>query len=322
MSGEEISGRSRAIAASTQPVEPVDPWPDPVKSADRVLRLLDFLADSGPRPVGQIARELGLPLSSAHKLLKTVQRRNYIDYDADTRTYRLGWRIWQLSRAYAGVNDLVDKARPLMQQIVDAVGESVNLARLEGTDCVYLAFVESPYGARRVVAVGERFPANASAVGKVLLAALDEDDLRRRLSGTRLRRFTQRTITDVEELVDALRTVRIRGYATSKEELLPGLYTVAMPIRDSSRQVVAAMSVSLPSARWNDHSARRTLRELHSAVYDLCRQLGSMEDLDEQALEIADLEWLAELGTASAPEPAPSPVTVDRGTAMSRTITD
>ena len=199
MSSADVRER---IAASTQPVEPVDPWPDPVKSADRVLRLLDFLADSGPRPVGQIARELGLPLSSAHKLLKTVQRRNYIDYDADTRTYRLGWRIWQLSRAYAGVNDLVDKARPLMQRIVDAVGESVNLARLEGTDCVYLAFVESPYGARRVVAVGERFPANASAVGKVLLAALDEDDLRRRLSGTRLRRFTQRTITDVEELIE------------------------------------------------------------------------------------------------------------------------
>jgi IclR family KDG regulon transcriptional repressor len=220
------------------------------------------------------------------------------------------------------VNDLVDKARPLMQRIVDAVGESVNLARLEGTDCVYLAFVESPYGARRVVAVGERFPANASAVGKVLLAALDEDDLRRRLSGTRLRRFTQRTITDVEELIETLRTVRIRGYATSKEELLPGLYTVAMPIRDSSRQVVAAMSVSLPSARWNDHSARRTLRELQSAVYGLCRQLGSMEDLDTPSLEIADIEWQAELNASTAFDEATSPVGRDQVAAGERTSPD
>jgi hypothetical protein len=93
-----------------------------------------------------------------------------------------------------------------------------------------------------------------------------------------------------------------------------------MPIRDSSRQVVAAMSVSLPSARWNDHSARRTLQELQSAVYDLCRQLGSMEDLDSRSIEIADLEWQAEIGPPTAPD-RPSAAGRDRAAAASRSST-
>ena len=147
-----------------------------VKSADRVLALLEYLAREGQAPFGAIVRDLGLPLSSAHQLLQTILGRGFIELDESTRLFKLGFRLWEVAQSYAMTDDLVSLAQPLMDELTSITTETVQLARLEGIDNVYLAISESPHPMKLVSSVGKRLPAHATGLGKVLLAALDADD--------------------------------------------------------------------------------------------------------------------------------------------------
>jgi len=251
-----------------------------VKSADRVLTVLDLLAARGPSTFSEIVAALGLPNSSAHNLLHTMVRRDYLEFDPDTRTYGLGLRLWQVAQAYGGNRDLVTIARPLMQQVVDVTGETVQLARLDGVENVYLAIAESPHPMKLVSAVGERLYAHATGLGKALLSSLTDDEVRALLRGVPLPAFTPYTITDTETMITALHEIRARGYATDDEEYVIGCRCVAMAVRDESGGVVAAMSVSIPTPRHTPAIAERARVTLRDAVDELQRRLGHVAPED------------------------------------------
>jgi len=246
-----------------------------VKSADRVLTVLDLLSARGPSTFSAIVAALGLPNSSAHNLLQTMVRRDYLEFDPDTRTYGLGLRLWQVAQAYGGNRDLVTVARPLMEQVVAVTGETVQLARLDGIENVYLAIVESPHPMKLVSAVGSRLYAHATGLGKALLSDLPDAEVRRRLDGVTLPAFTPSTITDIDRLLVVLAEVRARGYATDDEEYVVGCRCVAMPIRGVSGFVVAAMSVSIPTPRHTPAIAERAQQALADAVATLEGRLGN-----------------------------------------------
>lgn len=251
-----------------------------VKSADRVLTVLDLLAARGPSTFSAIVAALGLPNSSAHNLLQTMVRRDYLEFDPDARTYALGLRLWQVAQAYGGNRDLVTEARPLMQAIADVTGETVQLARLDGIENVYLAIAESPHPMKLVSAVGSRLYANATGLGKALLSDLSDGEVRRRLAGVDLPAFTPNTITDVDRLLVALAEVRERGYATDDEEYVIGCRCIAMPIRGASGGVIAAMSVSIPTPRYSQAIADRARTALRDAVTELEGRLGHVAPVD------------------------------------------
>jgi DNA-binding IclR family transcriptional regulator len=245
-----------------------------VKSADRVLTVLDLLAARGPSTFSAIVAALALPNSSAHNLLQTMVRRDYLEFDGEARTYAMGLRLWQVAQAYGGNRDLVAEARPLMQGIVDVTGETVQLARLDGIENVYLAIAESPHPMKLVSAVGSRLYAHATGLGKALLSDLPDAEVRRRLAGVTLPAFTPNTITDVDRLLVALASVREQGFATDDEEYVIGCRCVAMPIRGTAGSVVAAMSVSIPTPRYTPAIAERARLALADAVRELERRLG------------------------------------------------
>ena len=189
------------------------------------------------------------PDRAAPKRLQPLVRRDDLQCDQDARTSALGRRLWQVAQAYGGNRDLVTIARPLMQQVVDVTGETVQLARLDGVENVYLAIAESPHPMKLVSAVGERLYAHATGLGKALLAALTDDEVRALLTGVPLPAFTPYTITDVDTMITALGEIRARGYATDDEEYVIGCRCVAMTTHDDSGRVFAAMSVSIPTPR-------------------------------------------------------------------------
>lgn len=287
---------SRVMPTSAAPALAALPTPSPVrrdggdtavKSADRVLTVLDLLAARGPSTFSAIVAALGLPNSSAHNLLQTMVRRDYLEFDPEARTYGLGLRLWQVAQAYGGNRDLVTIARPLMQQVVDVTEETVQLARLDGIENVYLAIAESPHPMKLVSAVGERLMAHATGLGKVLLASLPDEEVRALLRGVQLPAFTPYTITDHDALVAALAEIRARGYATDDEEYVIGCRCVAMPVRDASGEVVAAMSVSIPTPRHTPAIAERARLTLAAAVDELQRRLGHVSSEEIAAAEDA-----------------------------------
>jgi IclR family KDG regulon transcriptional repressor len=248
-----------------------------VKSADRVFAVLDLLADRGPIRFSEIATALELPNSSAHNLLRTMTGRGYLEFDPDSHTYALGLRLWQVAQAYPGSRDLVSIAQPLMDRLVGVTSETVQLARLDGVENVYLAIAESPHPMKLVSTVGGRLLAHGTALGKALLASLDPADAKRRLGGAPLLRFTPNTITDLDQLLAELDRVRERGYALDNEEYVIGCRCVAMPVSAASGSVIAAMSISIPTPRYSEAVARAARAALLRTVADLERRLGYVD---------------------------------------------
>ena len=246
-----------------------------VKSADRVLTLLEYLAEVKHAPFAAIVRDLGLPNSSCHQLLQTVTARGFIEFDESTRTFRLGSRLWEVAQSYTMAEDLAAIAQPLMDDLRDHTTETVQLARLDGLENVYLAISESPHAMKLVSAVGSRLSAHATGLGKVLLASLDPAELERRLDTAELTRYTERTITTRKALRAALAEIHERGFGEDNEEYVIGCRCIAMPVHDADGNAVAAMSVSVPTPRFSETVARRIRTALAATVRDVEVRLGA-----------------------------------------------
>jgi DNA-binding IclR family transcriptional regulator len=220
-----------------------------VKSADRALAVLDAVADHGSLRFNELVAELGLPRSSAHALLQTLVDRGWLDLDPDTRRYTIGLKAWHVGQAYPGHGDLVAIAKPVMDALARDVGETVQLARLDGLGCVYIAISESAQPMRLASTVGARLFAHATGIGKALLARLPPDECRQLLRSRPLPAFTPHTVTDPDALDALLTEVRDRGWARDDEEVLVGCRCVAVPLTDDGHGLVTALSVTAPSAR-------------------------------------------------------------------------
>lgn len=264
---------SRAPEAHDDSPRPAAPSTGTIKSADRVLAIFDLLADKGTVRFVDVVSTLGLPRSSAHGLLATMTARNYLEFDESTRQYTLGLRAWQLGQSYAGHGDLEVHARPLMDELARTSGETVQLARLDGIFNVYIAIAESPQPMKLVSHVGSRLHAHATGVGKALLAGLDPEEARRRLSAQELPRLTEHTITDVDTLLEALARVRRDGHAEDDEEYVEGCRCLAVPIRDRRGSTVAGLSLSMPTFRCDDERAEAQLRLLRQTADGIQRLL-------------------------------------------------
>lgn len=244
-----------------------------VKSADRVMAVLDLVAKRGALPFSEISESLALPKSSAHSLLRTMEARGYLSIDEERR-YRLGSRIWELAQAFHEVDDLRTLMKPLMDEVVERTGETVQLAILDGISAVYLALSESPHPMKLTSRAGARLPAYTSAIGKALLAALDPEEAARRLDGAQLDKLTDHTIVSVPALLEELERTRERGYGVDDEEFAIGLRCIAVPIRDLDDKVVAAISVSMPTPRYSRKAAANARAALAEAAEMATAVLG------------------------------------------------
>jgi len=247
-----------------------------VKSAVRALAILDLLTQRGaPMRFSEISQQLGYPQSSLHGLMRTLHAAQWLEFDDDSRQYTLGIRAWEAGNAYMRAVSLADRAMPYMHQVSERLNETVQLAVLdEGRHNVYLGKSE---GDQRLVLesrVDSRLPAHATGVGKVLLASLSDDEIRRRLDGVDLEIYTDTTPETVDTLIKRLDEIRERGYGTDDEEYTEGVRCVAVPVRDHAGATVAAMSISVPVVRFTDDLRNRSLDALRDAAERLSGALG------------------------------------------------
>lgn len=246
-----------------------------VKSAARVLEVLELLAAAGePLSAARIASHLGYPKASLHGLLRTVFRGGWIEKDAAGRGYVLGLKAWHTGQAYQRIYSLVDRALPLMNAARDQLGETVQLAILDGNDGVYIAKVDGPRPLRLESFVGGRLPAYCTGVGKALLAGLDDAEVDRRLGDGSLPAYTRNTITRRDKLRAELRLTRKRGYALDREERTFGALCVALPVRGANGETVAAMSCTVPKAYFDAAKMEQLIEGLGATTARLSAALG------------------------------------------------
>lgn len=242
-----------------------------VRSLTRGLLLLQRLAETS---VGlgltEIAGSLGLPPSTAHRLLNSMRQLDFVDFHETTGLWSVGVNAFRVGNAYLKTRDFVVQARPHMKQLVAKTGETCNLAILEGESHVYVAQVECSEVMRLVVQLGSRGPVHAAAVGKALLSSIPKEEAMAIVQKTGLPILTKNTLKTPTAFARELALIRTRGYAIDDEEQAIGLRCVAGNIYDENGDAVGAVSVSGPTVRiTNDR-----IPEISAAVMDIVNQIS------------------------------------------------
>lgn len=216
-----------------------------VQSIDRALSLLELLADAGgSMRLAELEAATGLPLPTVHRLIRSLAHNGYVRQEP-SRRYALGPRLIRLGEVSGrGLGSL---AMPHLTTLAAQIGETANMALLDGDDVLYVAQVPSAHSMRMFTEVGRRVSAHCTGVGKALLSQLSDQQVFELLGRTGMPAHTPHTFTEPSALVRELAVVRAQGWAVDRAEQEAGVWCVAAPVIGAPAQV--AISVSGPSGR-------------------------------------------------------------------------
>jgi IclR family acetate operon transcriptional repressor len=240
-----------------------------VQSIERAFGLLEAMADEGGMMgLSQLASVSGLPLPTIHRLVRTLVDLGYLRQEP-SRQYVLGPKLIRLGESSSHMLSIW--ARPHLARLVDELGESANLAMLDGDQIVYVAQVQSRHSMRMFTEVGRRVLPHCTAVGKAILADLPEQQVRELLQRTGMPRHTESTITDPDEFARQLARAATDGYAMDEGEQEMGVRCVAVAVHDVPSKL--AMSVSGPAGRMSEELVERAVPLLKKAGEALAADL-------------------------------------------------
>ncbi len=246
------------------------PAGDGVQSVHRALDLLEVVAARGGQlAIGEIAAATRLPLPTIHRLLRTLTSRGYMRQLPDRR-YALGFRLVPLGGTASSM--LGAGTERVLAGLVDALGETANLAILSGTHAQYVAQAPSRHTMRMFTEVGRQVELHCTGVGKVLLARLPEDRVREVVRRVGLPRYTEHTHTTETALLADLHDIRERGYAIDEQEQEDGVRCVAVSLLPEPMSTMA-VSVSGPVTRMTDDVVARAVPLLHEAGTRLAAEM-------------------------------------------------
>lgn len=264
----------------------------------RLFALLEVVASSHQLLSLQgLVEETGWPKPTVHRMLQQMEAAGLLVRHNGGRHYSTGARLRRLAESLL-LNDAHHGARhAVLRDLVDEIGESCNITALSGDEVVYLDRVETPEPLRFHLHAGSRVPVHASASGKMILSQMRPAQRRQLLAHAPLRRYTSKTVTDLQELEDELRRVRRDGFAVDDEEFLPGLVCVAVLVPTSTGRSNVCVAAQAPVVRLTPDKA-----------------LALLPALQRAAAAIGDIEADAAPLSPGALSPAPlSPDTASRG---------
>jgi IclR family acetate operon transcriptional repressor len=244
----------------------------------RALSLLDELAENDDGlPLTALARSVGLPPSSAHRLLTTLQRKRFVRFDQATMAWRIGVQAFVVGAAFARSREVATLAMPYMRQLMEKTGETVNLYVVNGADAICIAQVQSRQVLRAISRPGGGLPLEQSAAGKAILARMTkgqvEDVLGKHASADSKRSSAAR----LRKLHAELARIRARGYSLDDEQVATGLRCIAAAVLDEHGAALAAVSIAGPTSRLTDHRLSRLAETVIAASDAVTRDFGGVE---------------------------------------------
>jgi DNA-binding IclR family transcriptional regulator len=247
-----------------------------IQSVDRAARILKALA-AGPGRLGvsELSSRLGLAKGTVHGLLRTLQEHGLVEQHADSDKYQLGPELLQLSNRYLDVNDLRSRSLAWAELLATRANEAVRVGVLHGSGVLIVHHVFRPDASLQILEVGEVLPLHATALGKAVLAHLD-DDTRGDVLSDGLRRLTGHTIVTRSALDRELAASRERGYAREAEEAVLGEAGIASPIFGPGPSPVGAVGLAGPRERLLRRGTERTAASaVIEAARGISRDLGA-----------------------------------------------
>ncbi|GFO54504.1 IclR family transcriptional regulator [Geomonas sp. Red276] len=231
-----------------------------IQAVSHALDLLEQFHDEVDElGVTELSKRLKLHKNNVFRLLATLESRNYIEQNKVTENYRLGLKTLELGQTFIKQMGLLRQSRPVLEALVKECNETTYVAILKEAHIVYLDVVETDLTVRVVPRVGARLPAYCTAAGKIQIAYMTDEELENYLPVKEMKRYTPNTLTDKDDLKKHLKVVADQGYAIDDEEMDVGVKCVGAPIRDYTRRIIGAVSISGPSMRFTEERLQKEL---------------------------------------------------------------
>lgn len=238
--------------------------------AGKALTLLSLLGDyPHGEQLARLSRATGYPLTTTHRLLLSLIRHGYVEYDEVSRRYSLGLRVFELGQRVSRARGFAGVALPVMEKITRETSEQTLMSVLDGHEQV---FIHSVLGSQRMQITGQpgaRGPLHCTAMGKVLVAFQSDVERERLLTELSLPRLTPRTIVDRPEFRTEIDRVRAKGYGTTDEEHETGILAAAVPIFRPNGDITAALALVAPAYRSSLDDLIRFVPVLQDAAREL-----------------------------------------------------
>lgn len=243
---------------------------DTIPTNLRLLLVLEEVARVGvPVTPTEVNTELGLPKPTIHRLFATLEDEGFLQRDIDGRAYSPGRRLRAMATGVLSSLRIRAARLAVLRKLSEQVGETCNIALPDRDSMIYLERVETEWPLRIQLPVGTTVPFYCTASGKMYLSTLPKTHLARYASSDPLERKTDNTITNPDDLIRAIATVRSEQFAVDAEEFMDGMIAIAVPILDGNERLVATLSFHAPTIRFTVEKALEYLPALRSAAADL-----------------------------------------------------
>ncbi len=245
-----------------------------VQALDRGLMLLVALTREGSVTLSDIAMKIGMPPSSAHRILITLQKHGFVEFSDATQEWTIGIEAFRVGNSYLERTNLVEISQQVMRDLMEDTGETANLAIGNDGQVVFVSQVETHNPIRAFFRPGTRGHMHASGIGKALLADMSRAEVEKILQKTGLPEFTSKTIVSPEALFADLERTALRRWSFDDEERYMGMRCVAASIYNSSGKAVAGISVSGPTIRFADIDVDEIGPRVRKAADEITRMTG------------------------------------------------
>ena len=237
---------------------------NPVQSAERIFQVLEMLAEHGEMGLMEISTELGLHKSTVHRLLMSLIYMGYAKQDETTQKYMLSYKIVSMAGKILERTDILQIAKPYMERLSDISGEAVHLVQREGNNILYIYKIEAKVGTIRMV----------SHVGMAIMSTLPDKEVKQIWYESIIEKKTDKTITDIDDMMQVLEEVRKNGYALDDEENEEGVRCIAACLHGYSKEVKYAFSISGPVSRMTRERVEELAVDVKKVQEELSRELG------------------------------------------------
>jgi len=278
----KIGGRSLTSKSKPKVVVRKTPWATST-TLERACDVLRLFTPQKPRwTISELAHHLDVPKSGIFRLVKTFERKQFLQSRDDSYEYELGSGIWELTGTVFGKRErLVEKGSPYLRELNNTTGLLVSLRVLENEQMVIVDRVEGKDPVKVIVPVGSHQPLNHGAPGKLLLAyryPKQSAQLRELMSRGKIIKLTERTLMEPRRLEDELNKIRRLGYATSDGEAIRGTIGIAAPVWNSMGQVEAALALTAVESLCDMKQLIRFLPALKRTAENISQVLGYQPD--------------------------------------------
>ena len=264
--GKRQRGRPRSFNAPADAAS--------VQALDRGLKILAIVADGDALSLSEIAANSGIAASTAYRMLTTLASHGMVEFDQEGQLWSVGVETYRMGSAFLRRRKLVDRARSVMQELMEATGETANLGVAEDDCVVFVSQVETHQAIRAFFRPGTRSSFHASGIGKAILAHLSADRVNAIVRKAGLEAYTPKTLADPLSLSRDLKEIYARGWSVDDEERHPGMRCVAAAIFNEFGEPVAGISVSGPTVRVTPERAAAIGPLVREAAGEVTKAIG------------------------------------------------